>query len=724
MKSLINTLLFLFIGIQFGMAQDSVMTLSTKMFDNQSWVLRLSPMNGWLFKEGSDRLWANKDIVLDGWKKMNPMELSAKYADKKGRAEGWFRFKFKLDSSFQNLPINFLRGSWAATDLYIDGNFLASFGDTGDGRSYEEYNPIDKPSVSTDVRPGAEHVLAVHFVDYLSPLPPKQLKSETVGFTRYETNGLRSFIAIVDHHFDSKFSDFSRSTLFYRGIWAAVTILLAILFWLLVFQNPAEKKTLVLIALYTSFAALVNLTRFPLTNPNISFNAYELNDLLQRFCSWMGLPTTVLITTSALNFRLSRNLRRIFIGYFGLGALTMFFNFGTRFLYWNFFVVFFIVAYIVTSSRQKLKGAQWSIIGGLIFSILSIVLLIILTLISKIDVTGNRLINVRLFLLTCYYFSFPVSLVVYVALRFKEIIREVEESAGKVVQMTKEREAEAIKQQKILKEEVDKQTAELRTTLNNLRSTQSQLIQSEKMASLGELTAGIAHEIQNPLNFVNNFSEVNKELIHEASQANTSGNRNEVTELLSTLKDNEEKINHHGKRADAIVKGMLQHSRTGSGIKEPTDINKLADEYLRLAYQGFRARDKSFNATFSTEFDNGLDKMNIVPQEIGRVILNLINNAFYAVNEKSKQGAAGYEPTVIVGTRRLQDRVEISVKDNGNGIPASIKEKIFQPFFTTKPTGQGTGLGLSLAYDIVKAHGGEIRLETKDGEGSEFIIQL
>jgi signal transduction histidine kinase/ligand-binding sensor domain-containing protein len=268
------------------------------------------------------------------------------------------------------------------------------------------------------------------------------------------------------------------------------------------------------------------------------------------------------------------------------------------------------------------------------------------------------------------------------------------------------------------------QAKEIEKAYHELKTTQSQLIQSEKMASLGELTAGIAHEIQNPLNFVNNFSEVNKELIHEASQANTSGNRNEVTELLSTLKDNEEKINHHGKRADAIVKGMLQHSRTGSGIKEPTDINKLADEYLRLAYQGFRARDKSFNATFSTEFDNGLDKMNIVPQEIGRVILNLINNAFYAVNEKSKQGAAGYEPTVIVGTRRLQDRVEISVKDNGNGIPASIKEKIFQPFFTTKPTGQGTGLGLSLAYDIVKAHGGEIRLETKDGEGSEFIIQL
>jgi signal transduction histidine kinase len=257
-----------------------------------------------------------------------------------------------------------------------------------------------------------------------------------------------------------------------------------------------------------------------------------------------------------------------------------------------------------------------------------------------------------------------------------------------------------------------------------LKSTQSQLIQSEKMASLGELTAGIAHEIQNPLNFVNNFSDVNSELLEELKIEAEKGNLGGVKAIASDLVRNEQKINHHGKRADAIVKGMLQHSRTGSGAKEPSDINRLADEYVRLAYQGFRARDKSFNATFSTEFDNGLDKVNIIPQEIGRVILNLINNAFYAVNERAKQGVPGYEPTVIVGTRRLQNRIEISVKDNGNGISPSIKDKIFQPFFTTKPAGQGTGLGLSLSYDIVKAHGGELKVETKEGEGSEFIIRL
>jgi signal transduction histidine kinase len=285
------------------------------------------------------------------------------------------------------------------------------------------------------------------------------------------------------------------------------------------------------------------------------------------------------------------------------------------------------------------------------------------------------------------------------------------------------------------------QKEEIQTTLSQLKSTQSQLIQSEKMASLGELAAGIAHEIQNPLNFVNNFSEVNKELLTEMNEEIEKGNLAEVKVIAKNVIDNQQKINHHGKRADAIVKGMLQHSRTSTGQKEPTDINALADEYLRLAYHGFRAKDKSFNADIKTDFDNSIGKINIIPQDIGRVVLNLISNAFYVVDEKKKsmppspkgeEGAASfdYEPVVTVKTKRLgpplgdRGKIEIRVADNGNGIPQKVLDKIFQPFFTTKPTGQGTGLGLSLSYDIVKAHGGELKVETKEGQGSEFIIFL
>ena len=268
------------------------------------------------------------------------------------------------------------------------------------------------------------------------------------------------------------------------------------------------------------------------------------------------------------------------------------------------------------------------------------------------------------------------------------------------------------------------QKEKIESTLSELKSTQTQLIQSEKMASLGELTAGIAHEIQNPLNFVNNFSEVNKELINELVEEVSKGNTEEVKAIANDIKDNEEKINHHGKRADAIVKGMLQHSRQTSGTKEPTDINALCDEYLRLSYHGLRAKDKSINADFKTKFDESIGKVNIVPQDMGRVILNLITNAFYAVNEKKKTADENYKPLVSIETKKISNKIEIRVNDNGNGIPASIKEKIFQPFFTTKPTGQGTGLGLSLSYDIVKAHGGEIKVETEQGKGSEFIMQI
>ena len=265
----------------------------------------------------------------------------------------------------------------------------------------------------------------------------------------------------------------------------------------------------------------------------------------------------------------------------------------------------------------------------------------------------------------------------------------------------------------------------LQTTVNELQLTQKQLIQSEKMASLGELTAGIAHEIQNPLNFVNNFSDLNTELIDEMEQDIAKGDLAGVKAISLNIKENEKKINMHGKRADSIVKGMLQHSQSGSGKKEPANINTLADEYMRLAYHGLRAKDKSFNAEMITDFDARLPKISVIPQDIGRVMLNLFNNAFYAVNQKSKTAAADYKPEITVTTSVENKQVVIKVKDNGNGIPDAIKEKIMQPFFTTKPTGEGTGLGLSLTYDmVVKGHGGRIKVDSVESEGSEFVIQL
>jgi len=360
---------------------------------------------------------------------------------------------------------------------------------------------------------------------------------------------------------------------------------------------------------------------------------------------------------------------------------------------------------------------------------------------SLINSVVNRVCLVWMFIIFAY-----VLLLRFSMLRKKYIQEKLDRE--------QERSAMIEQQKTVLEKQVTERTSELQKSLEELKSTQAQLIQSEKMASLGELTAGIAHEIQNPLNFVNNFSDVSNELIDEMNTELDKGDIGEAKAIASDIKQNLEKINHHGKRADAIVKGMLQHSRTSTGQKELTDINALCDEYLRLAYHGMRAKDKSFNCDMKTDFDSSLPKINVVPQDIGRVILNLINNAFYACAERSRssagsdtgaerrnlegfqnlQGLAPYLPTVTISTKNLGEKVEISVRDNGNGIPEKIKDKIFQPFFTTKPTGQGTGLGLSLSYDIVKAHGGEMKVNNlfagatsragKEGEGTEFIIQL
>jgi signal transduction histidine kinase len=274
-------------------------------------------------------------------------------------------------------------------------------------------------------------------------------------------------------------------------------------------------------------------------------------------------------------------------------------------------------------------------------------------------------------------------------------------------------------------QQIREEKTRLEQTLQHLQVTQKQLIQKEKMASLGELTAGIAHEIQNPLNFVNNFSAVNQELLQEIKQELDKGNFSEVRVIVSDIEANEEKIGHHGKRADSIVKGMLQHARASTGKKEPTNINQLADEYLRLGYQAMRTKDKEFNAHIETTFDQTVGQVSVVPQDIGRVLLNLFNNAFYAVQQKKQQLNGTYEAVVSVSTRKYGNNIIIAVKDNGNGIPEKVVDKVFQPFFTTKPTGEGTGLGLSLSYDVVtKGHGGSLSVTSTEGEGTEFVVQL
>jgi two-component system, NtrC family, sensor kinase len=396
-----------------------------------------------------------------------------------------------------------------------------------------------------------------------------------------------------------------------------------------------------------------------------------------------------------------------------------------------YYLILFIVVYAVNKSKD-FRSARLLLIATLplfVFSILNDLLNFIL---PSFHESFHSLFDTIHGFSICWIIGFGIY-----ALRQnkrEKIQRKKEEEERKAIE-AKRLELENQVAERTL--ELTKQKEELELTLLQLRTTQTQLIQSEKLASLGELTAGIAHEIQNPLNFVNNFSELSVELAKELKEELERSEKDWglIEELSNDLIQNQDKINHHGKRASNIVKNMLEHSRTSTGIKEPTDINALADEYLRLSYHGLRAKDKLFNATMVTHFDESLPNITVIPQDIGRVLLNLINNAFYAVNQRSHQllsnskdgnyDVKSYTPSVFVSTKQYKKTIEIRIKDNGTGMPESVKNKIFQPFFTTKPTGQGTGLGLSLSYDIVtKGHGGTLEVKTKEGEFTEFIITL
>ncbi len=391
-------------------------------------------------------------------------------------------------------------------------------------------------------------------------------------------------------------------------------------------------------------------------------------------------------------------------------------------LVWIWHVLLLAIVY-VTFTVPKFERTRPVIIAVLPFIVLSIVS----------DILENFAHPFYLRVESIFEFAFVAAITLMVALlvRSSRQVKALEKERQKTLAEEEKRKFIAAQNEKLelvvaeRTAEITMQKDELQHALHELKATQTQLIHSEKMASLGELTAGIAHEIQNPLNFVNNFSELNSELIEEMKTEIERGNLAALIEIADNIKENEEKIMHHGKRADGIVKGMLQHSRSSNGQKELTDINALADEYLRLSYHGLRAKDKSFNAMMETHFDESLQKIQVIPQDVGRAFLNLFTNAFYAVSEKKKHSGEEYKPTVTITTRKCKEGVEITVRDNGDGIPEKALDKIFQPFFTTKPSGEGTGLGLSLSYEIItQGHGGDIRADTKDGEFAEFTIKL
>ena len=634
---------------------------------------------------------------------------------------GWLRLKLQVDPSLQNKTVAIVFTFGGAAEIWLDCKLIYRFGKIS--VNYQE----EQTCVFYD-RPFSL-MLGDHSIQTLA------IKYSLNPQNRYINTGHPS-MKVVLKDINSAFIDYIKVQGGYanrRSIQLSIYLPLGLLllFLFLAFRLQKEYLYFGIFCLFMFIGMLI-------------YNIGLQPSVTVTFSSTLVLVSNICYVSGALFFLngtyILHKQKKSWIYYmlFLYGLLIVpaqLFIYSWGYLFTSFYFPLAVLDFLrlnIKASRSGRQGAWILVITGILFFIMIICSISLL-------IAGNRqlsdLFNAIAFIIPSIGLSLFISgEFARTGFSLQQRVKEVEDLSKKTIIQEKEKQQILASQNETLEKQVTERTAELNHSLIELKSTQSQLIQKEKMASLGELTAGIAHEIQNPLNFVNNFSEVSNELIDEMKTELANNNNAEAIAIADDLKQNLEKINHHGKRADAIVKGMLQHSRSSSSVKEPTGVNALADEYLRLSYHGLRAKDKSFNATIKTDYDESVGIVNIVPQDIGRVLLNLINNAFYAVMEKKKlppspkdgQNADQneFERTVAVSTKKLGDKVEIRVKDNGNGIPQKILDKIFQPFFATKPTGQGTGLGLSLAYDIVKAQGGELKVETKEGEGSEFIIQL
>ncbi|HEX6891371.1 MAG TPA: ATP-binding protein [Chryseolinea sp.] len=701
MRLVLLIVLLFVVNVRVSVAQDHVVELNHNMFTGDQLIL-LGTYEGWWFKSGSD---SSGISAHRGCTKLKPSELSPEMADESGKIEGWFTIRLKLDSSLESIPLGLGFGGWVAVDAYFDKEHVGSIGSTRP--PFQEVNPYRRDFLPLEVAPGIVHELTFHVVNFISTFPVKSIRGGEYA--------LKYYIHIDGPLYQERISS-GRFWDYLEAFWASVNgttffILLAVALF------NRKETNLPLIVVYTGIFFLATLLNIPRFHSALTFDQHNILELFVLLLFPFNLIVGVILTARIFKFKLTVAIKSILIIVFIITLANVHLRLDLIQTV-AALTTFALGVYILVRSWSSLHGAQWAVVVGLMISTLGFILY------GVVVTRGSASLWLEVWLITAIFIATPLSLAFYVAIRFTEIVRDVRRHADEVVRMSAEKEKILASQNEVLEQQVQERTIELTKSIDTLKSTQAQLIQSEKMASLGELTAGIAHEIQNPLNFVNNFSELNNELIDDLKKELTSNNRQSAEEIADSIRQNQEKINQHGKRAEAIVKNMLQHSQKRTGQKELTDINGLCEEYLRLAYHGLRAKDKSFNARFEIRADQSVGKINVVPEDMGRVILNLINNAFYAVNERSKKSSNNYEPTVTLTTKKSGERIFISVKDNGAGIPDAIKDKIFQPFFTTKPPGQGTGLGLSLSYDIIKSHGGVLRVETVEGEGSEFILRL
>ena len=676
---------------------------------------------GWKMQAGDDPEWAKTTYDDSQWAPIDPTQDFKNIPELWKSRTVWFRLKFTIDSSFTQKTLACLVAQTGASEIFLNGKRIGSFGKIADQNGKVlAYTPRNGTALGIPLHHSGIQVLAVRFavqkhLPYLIfadrpniALSLHLMEVENMG--KYLLNDLIPYF------------EFGRFGLFF---------ILAVIHFALFRFNKKEKANL-----YFFLYALINL--FGLFFISTVYRHVDLASTKMFFLSTVvishGLSLFFFLQGAYAILSTPKGLIYKFLLFFLCASLFILYGnyqngYNLGFNLANILVVFEIGRIAWVATRKKQRGAMIILVGSIGYWVFFF--LFYLFLWSYIP-AGPNWIWGHLAINLCFI-SIPIAVSIYLALEssfaslsLTQKLKEVELLSQRNLAQEQEKQELLAAQNETLERQVAERTIELQQSLETLRSTQTQLVQREKMASLGELTAGIAHEIQNPLNFVNNFAEVSSEMIDELQTEINQGNTEEVQSIATDLKQNLDKINHHGKRASSIVKNMLEHSRTSSGQKTASDLNVLIDECLRLSYHGLKAQIKGFQSDYALKLSDQLPMVSVVSQEIGRVLLNLFNNAFYAVDQRQKRGEdKDYQPKVIASSHVNDQGIEIRISDNGQGIPIALQDKIFQPFFTTKPSGEGTGLGLSLSYDIItKGHQGILRVESQEGQGTTFIIEL
>jgi len=677
-------------------------------------------VSGWKFHSGDDTSWASPAFDDSKWQPVDASEDIQQFSELRKSGTSWIRLHIDVDASMATQQLAAYIVQYTASEVYLNGKLIQKYGIvSSDPDKVSAYLPSPRP-FDIELKPRADNVLAVRLayqpgIPYLSifytalPVFTIYINDQQTALANYDGSQHRMKMYVIIFALAS-------------GVLLIISVI-----YLVYFLYDRSQKVNLYYAAYT-FALCIN--SLPIEVWGVERFGFVSSQMWVFFMEGVGVTVGMLMLLMTIYTLFGYSRRTIFKILILIGVtLTVLMYVSSKLGFLVVSIGFPLICLVeglyvcIWAIRHRKKDAGIILVGVIFFTLFTV---------SYSFINADTVLAQFTFYIA--QMSFPVGMSFYLSLqssinnkRLKATLEDVQILSAQNLAQEQEKQQILASQNETLEQQVTERTAELNQSLINLKATQTQLIQSEKMASLGELTAGIAHEIQNPLNFVNNFSEVSAELVEEMVVELDKGDIAEAKAIGTDLKQNLEKIKHHGQRADAIVKGMLQHSQAGSGTKEPTNINALAEEYMKLAYHGLRSKDKNFNAEMTSHFEADLPKINVIPQDIGRVLLNLFNNAFYAVNQKSKTAGSDYKPAIEVTSffLPLQGLGGLKVKDNGTGIPDAIKDKIMQPFFTTKPTGEGTGLGLSLTYDmVVKGHGGRIDVTTKEGEFTEFIIKL